>query len=152
MADQLKERFKRAAERMRANVGLSLSNEEKLELYGYYKQVMVTRKGSRITMRATFFPSRQQRALVKPASLVSLTSQAVPNGACVLIIVTDCVLRVWVYNSLVSCFNCSSLRALVVFSLYRSPAVFSSAVFLHHLLEPSFSVPINAIMYTVCSR
>lgn len=42
MADQacVEERFQRAAERMRANTGLSLSNEEKLELYGHYKQVL----------------------------------------------------------------------------------------------------------------
>ena len=36
----LEERFQRAAERMRQNTGLVLANEQKLELYGYYKQVL----------------------------------------------------------------------------------------------------------------
>lgn len=31
--------FESAAERMRLNASLHLSNEQKLELYGYYKQV-----------------------------------------------------------------------------------------------------------------
>ena len=35
----LEERFGRAAERMRQNTSLVLSNESKLELYGYFKQV-----------------------------------------------------------------------------------------------------------------
>ena len=35
----LDERFKRAAERMRQNTSLVLSNESKLELYGFFKQV-----------------------------------------------------------------------------------------------------------------
>ena len=35
----LEERFKRAAERMRQNTALVLSNEAKLELYGFFKQV-----------------------------------------------------------------------------------------------------------------
>lgn len=35
----LEERFKRAAERMRQNTALVLSNESKLELYGFFKQV-----------------------------------------------------------------------------------------------------------------
>ena len=39
MADDVEQLFKRAAERMRANKSLSLNNEEKLSLYGYYKQV-----------------------------------------------------------------------------------------------------------------
>ena len=36
----LEERFKRAAERMRQNTALVLANEQKLELYGFYKQVL----------------------------------------------------------------------------------------------------------------
>ena len=36
----LEERFQKAAERMRQNAGLVLANEQKLELYGYYKQVV----------------------------------------------------------------------------------------------------------------
>lgn len=35
----LEERFKGAAERMRQNTALVLSNEAKLELYGFFKQV-----------------------------------------------------------------------------------------------------------------
>ena len=35
----LEERFKRAAERMRQNTALVLSNESKLELYSLFKQV-----------------------------------------------------------------------------------------------------------------
>lgn len=35
-------RFLRAAERMRTNSSLSLNNEQKLELYGYFKQVLFT--------------------------------------------------------------------------------------------------------------
>ena len=35
----LEERFKRAAERMRQNTALVLSNDSKLELYGFFKQV-----------------------------------------------------------------------------------------------------------------
>ena len=35
----LEESFKRAAERMRQNTALVLSNEAKLELYGFFKQV-----------------------------------------------------------------------------------------------------------------
>lgn len=38
----LEERFKRAAERMRQNTALVLSNEAKLELYGFFKQVKHT--------------------------------------------------------------------------------------------------------------
>ena len=33
------DRFELAAQRMRENKALSLSNESKLQLYGYYKQV-----------------------------------------------------------------------------------------------------------------
>ena len=36
---ELEERFKEAAERMRQNTALVLSNEAKLELYGFFKQV-----------------------------------------------------------------------------------------------------------------
>ena len=35
--------FEQAAERMRANTGLNLTNEQKLDLYGYYKQVIFNR-------------------------------------------------------------------------------------------------------------
>ena len=35
----LEERFKEAAERMRQNTALVLSNEAKLELYSFFKQV-----------------------------------------------------------------------------------------------------------------
>lgn len=34
------ERFERAAEYMRTNSALKLSNEQKLQLYGYFKQVL----------------------------------------------------------------------------------------------------------------
>lgn len=34
--------FLLAAERMRSNTGLSLNNEQKLKIYGYYKQVNLT--------------------------------------------------------------------------------------------------------------
>ena len=34
--------FLLAAERMRSNAGLSLNNEQKLTIYGYYKQVSLT--------------------------------------------------------------------------------------------------------------
>ena len=37
--DLLQERFELAAEHMRANSTLKLSNEDKLRLYGYFKQV-----------------------------------------------------------------------------------------------------------------
>ena len=37
----VEERFKRAAERMRQNTALVLSNDCKLQLYGYFKQVYV---------------------------------------------------------------------------------------------------------------
>ena len=40
MADGLDERFQRAAERMRENGSLKLSNEDKLELYSLFKQVI----------------------------------------------------------------------------------------------------------------
>lgn len=33
--------FEAAAERMRANTSIRLSNEQKLEIYGYYKQVQI---------------------------------------------------------------------------------------------------------------
>ena len=33
------ERFSRAADRMRANTALKLTEKQRLELYGYYKQV-----------------------------------------------------------------------------------------------------------------
>ena len=33
--------FQRAAERMRSNTSLQLSDEQRLELYGYYKQVLL---------------------------------------------------------------------------------------------------------------
>ena len=36
-------RFERAAEYMRSNSSLKLSNEQKLQLYGYYKQVYCDR-------------------------------------------------------------------------------------------------------------
>ncbi len=39
MADGVAERFQRAAERMRQNGSLKLSNEDKLELYSLFKQV-----------------------------------------------------------------------------------------------------------------
>lgn len=38
----LEERFQSAAERMRQNTALVLSNEHKLELYGFFKQVAYT--------------------------------------------------------------------------------------------------------------
>ena len=36
---EVKERFERAAEHMRTNTSLQLNNEQKLQLYGYFKQV-----------------------------------------------------------------------------------------------------------------
>lgn len=39
--ESLEDRFQLAAERMRQNTALSLSNEQKLQLYGYFKQVAV---------------------------------------------------------------------------------------------------------------
>lgn len=47
MADDVEQLFKRAAERMRANKSLSLNNEEKLSLYGYYKQVTSSINGEK---------------------------------------------------------------------------------------------------------
>lgn len=38
--EEVNVRFLRAAERMRTNSSLSLNNEQKLELYGYFKQVL----------------------------------------------------------------------------------------------------------------
>lgn len=45
----LEERFKRAAERMRQNTALVLSNEAKLELYGFFKQVNISPRSIEIT-------------------------------------------------------------------------------------------------------
>ena len=39
-ADGEQERFERAAEHVRSNSALRLNNEQKLQLYGYFKQVL----------------------------------------------------------------------------------------------------------------
>lgn len=44
----LTERFERAAERMRLNSGLKLTNEDKLELYSLFKQVAKAEPDGRV--------------------------------------------------------------------------------------------------------
>ena len=48
--EDLESQFEKAAERMRSNTALSVSNEHKLQLYGYFKQVRsgVVRFSSRL--------------------------------------------------------------------------------------------------------
>lgn len=75
MADDLESRFKRATERMRANTSLSLSNENKLSLYGYYKQVnrqyIIMNHACTVTLQAT-----EGRCKIKKPGFFDITGRA----------------------------------------------------------------------------
>ena len=73
MAEHGAKLFEAAAERMRLNTGLQLSNEQKLELYGYYKQVIYSGY-------ITIDMYRPLRALVTPVNPVFLISLVERNG------------------------------------------------------------------------
>lgn len=72
------DRFELAAQRMRDNRGLSLTNEQRLQLYGYYKQVRAyDQRGTRLYFNNFF---RQQKVLAVLPSRGSSTSLEGPNG------------------------------------------------------------------------
>lgn len=73
-------RFEQAAEYIRRDTTLNLSNEQKLQLYSYFKQV---RRPAGHTHANYTTLLRLTRASVAQRSLGSLISLAEPSGTCV---------------------------------------------------------------------
>lgn len=83
--EDLELRFQRAAARMRSNTSLRLSNDQKLLLYGYFKQVWLDYMDLAVCASFYTFTSvlplcRPMKVLATHQSLDSLTSQVVQNG------------------------------------------------------------------------
>lgn len=72
-------RFLRAAERMRSNSSLNLNNDQKLELYGYFKQVLFTYL-SRLHVYPHKHPNRPLKAGAMSLNQIFLILRDVRNG------------------------------------------------------------------------